>query len=125
MSDNLQLAIEAWRDLSGGSDASRWVFASETRKTPLTPENCWSRYIAPKLKAAHIGWVNFQVLRRTNSSLMRELGVDPKLIADQLGHSLDVGMNVYTESAVERRREALSLFEQALAEKSVGTSSIM
>ena len=119
LSETLQETIEEWRSLSGGGDVSSWMFPSETGKTPLTPENCWRRYIEPKLRPAHLGWINFQVMRRTHSSLMRELEVDPKLVADQLGHSLDVSMNVYTESALERRKEALSLFEKALAEKGI------
>lgn len=44
--------------------------------------------------------VNFQVMRRTHASLMRELKVDPKIVADQLGHSVDVDLNVYTKTAL-------------------------
>ncbi len=57
--------------------------------------NCWRRWIAPRLKRVGLEWVNFQVMRRTHSSLMRELKVDPKTVADQLGHSVDVNLNVY------------------------------
>jgi len=35
-------------------------------------------------------------MTRTHSTLINELKVDPKLVADQLGHSLDVNQNVYT-----------------------------
>ena len=35
---------------------------------------------------------------------MNALGEEPKLVADQLGHSLDVNQNVYTQVSVERRR---------------------
>ena len=38
------------------------------------------RHVAPKLKAIGLGWVNFQVLRRTHSSLMNDLEIDPKLV---------------------------------------------
>jgi hypothetical protein len=34
--------------------------------------------VRPRLKKAGLGWVDFQVMRRTHSSLMRELGVDRK-----------------------------------------------
>ena len=43
-----------------------------------------------------IGWVDFQVMRRTHSSLMNDLKVDPKIVADQLGHTLDVSKNIDT-----------------------------
>jgi len=58
--------------------------------------------------------VNFQVMRRTHASLMRELKVDPKTVADQLGHSVDVDLNVYTTTALGPRKEALNAFESAL-----------
>ena len=35
-----------------------------------------------------------------------EKGVNPKLIADQQGHGVDVNLNVYTQSSVEGRVEA-------------------
>ena len=68
----------------------------------------------PKLEKVGLGWVNFQVMRRTHSSLMRELGVDPKVVADQLGHTLDVNLNVYTETNLGRLKEAVETFESAL-----------
>ncbi len=68
----------------------------------------------PKLEKVGLEWVNFQVMRRTNSSLMRELGVDPKVVADQLGHTLDVNLNVYTETNLGRRKEAVDTLESAL-----------
>jgi len=45
---------------------------------------------------------------------MRELNVDPKLVADQLGHTLDVSLNVYTATALPRRREAINTLESVL-----------
>jgi hypothetical protein len=45
---------------------------------------------------------------------MRDLEVDPKLVADQLGHTLDVSLNVYAKCGLERRGEALALLESRL-----------
>jgi len=45
---------------------------------------------------------------------MRELGVDPKVVADQLGHTLDVNLNVYTETNLGLRKEAVETLESAL-----------
>ncbi|MBL8232087.1 MAG: hypothetical protein JNL98_26565 [Bryobacterales bacterium] len=56
----------------------------------------------------------FLVMRRTHASLMNALGVSGKLVADQLGHSLDVNQNVYTQSPVESRREAVNRLEERL-----------
>jgi hypothetical protein len=54
------------------------------------------------------------LMRRTNSTLLNTLGVEGKLVADQLGHTFDVNRNVYTHSPVAVRREALNRLEQAL-----------
>jgi len=45
---------------------------------------------------------------------MRELDVDPKVVSDQLGNTLDVNLNVYTESNLGRRKEAANALEAAL-----------
>ncbi len=68
----------------------------------------------PKLEKVGLEWANFQVMRRTHSSLMRELNVDPKVVADQLGHTLDVNLNVYTKTNLGRLKEAVETFESAL-----------
>ena len=63
------------------------MFPSESGKTPLGRDNVWRRRIGPKLEAAGLGWVDFHVMRRTHSTLMNEIHDDPKLVADQLGHT--------------------------------------
>ena len=45
---------------------------------------------------------------------MRDLNVDPKLVADQLGHTVDVNLNVYTSTTLERRLEAVQGLETAV-----------
>jgi hypothetical protein len=47
--------------------------------------------------------------------LMRELDVDPKIVADQLGHSVDMNFNVYTKTAVGLRKKALDAMESAVS----------
>ena len=37
----------------------------------------------------------------------------PKLIADQQGHTVDVNLNVYTQSSIESRTEAVETLESA------------
>jgi integrase len=82
------------REQSGYLGPEEWVFPSENRKTPLAKDNCWHCLIKPKLKKINRDWVNFQVMRRTHASLMRELDIDPRIVADQLGHSVDVNLFV-------------------------------
>ena len=93
--------------------AAAQIFPSE-RMTPMSKDNCWNRNIKPKLDKVGMGWANFLVMRRTHATLMNELGVSGKLVADQLGHSLDVNQNVYTQSPVENRLPAVNQLEKSL-----------
>ena len=114
LSEGLVVEIEAWRPVSVDTDDKVWAFPSE-QMTPLRMENVWHRNIGPRLDEVGLDWVNFQVMRRTHSSLLGDLGVERKLVADQCGHSVDVSENVYRQSSVDSRREAMNRLEQALA----------
>jgi integrase len=70
--------------------------------------------IRPRLNEAGLDWVNFQVMRRTHSSILADLKVRPKVVADQLGHSVDVNQNVYTRSSFGVRKEAVNALALAL-----------
>ena len=61
-----------------------------------------------------LAWANFQVMRRTHSSLLKELGVDPHVRAEQMGHTVDVNENVYTITSINRRKEAVNALEDAI-----------
>ena len=91
-----------------------WVFPSEKLSTPLRKDNCWRLGFLPRLKPIGLAWVNFQVMRRTHSCLMKELDVDPQVRAEQMGHTVDVNENVYTRTSLQRRREAVNKLEAAL-----------
>ena len=54
------------------------------------------------------------VLRRTQASLGREEGIDPKAAADQRGHAIGVAIDTYTKRDWESRREAVTRLETAL-----------
>src|SRR5690606_14473722 len=95
-------------------DQDAWVFPSEHGRAPVSAENVSRRNFLPRLKTVGLEWATFVVMRRTHGSLMRDLGVDPKLVGDQLGHTLDVSLNVYAKSVLARRGEALALFESRL-----------
>ncbi|OLC89502.1 MAG: hypothetical protein AUH86_25445 [Acidobacteria bacterium 13_1_40CM_4_58_4] len=55
------------------------------------------------------------IMRRTHASLSRQAGIDPKLVADQLGHGLGVNLDVYTVAALHKRHDAVEVLESALA----------
>ena len=68
----------------------------------------------PALAKVGLGWANFQVMRRTHATLMRQLKADPKAVADQLGHSLDVSLNVYVQSPVSVRQPLVNELEKLI-----------
>jgi integrase len=113
LSEGLLGEIEAWRMMAIETRDDAWVFPSE-RMTPLSKDNWWNRVMCPALKKVGLEWATFQVMRRTNATLMKALGADGKLVADQLGHTLDVNQNVYTQSSVESRSVIVNQLEQRL-----------
>lgn len=119
LSEGLIRDVEEWRASAVSTEADAWVFPSE-RMTPLVRENVWRRHMDPKLRKVGLAWANFQVMRRTHSTLMNALGVDGKLVADQLGHTLDVNQNVYTQSAVATRQIAVNQFGNIAKRSSIG-----
>jgi integrase len=96
------------------TSADHWVFPSRTGKTPLSRDNISRRHIGPPFKAAGLGWVDFHVMRRTHATLMNDLHDNPKLVSDQLGHTLDVNQNVYTRVSIMKRKHAVDALEAAL-----------
>ena len=106
--------VRLWREAAVDTRHDAWVFPSEKLATPVSRDNIWRRDIQPRFEKIGMGWATFQVMRRTHSSLMNELKVDPKVVADQLGHTLDVNQNVYTQAGLHRRQAAVDLLESAL-----------
>jgi integrase len=114
LSDGLGSAIQEWLSIQVDGSSDAWVFPSEKVTTPVSKDNCWRRHFAPKLKTVGLGWVNFHVMRKTQCSLMQELGVDPKVRAEQMGHTMDVNENVYTTTSLNSRRKAVNRLESTL-----------
>jgi len=53
-------------------------------------------------------------MRRTHASLCRQAGIDPKLVADQLGHGLGVNLDVYTVAGLDQRQQAVQTLEASI-----------
>jgi len=95
--------LTEWRGLLLDQRPEAWLFQSEKLSSPLNRDNVQRRYIQPKLAKIGLGWVTFQVMRRTNGSLAHKFGVDPKVAADQRGHGVGVAMNEYIQSDLEQK----------------------
>jgi integrase len=106
--------IQQWRQHEAPSNPDAWVFPSAKAVAPLGRDNTWRRLIAPRLQAVELGWATFQIMRRTHASLARERGIDPKLVADQLGHALGVNLDIYTVAALAQRQQAVQTVEAAM-----------
>jgi len=91
-----------------------WVFPSSRTSTPIGRDNAWRRLIAPRLKTAGLEWATFQIMRRSHATLSRQAGIDPKIVADQLGHGLGVNLDVYTVAALDKRQHAVEVLESSL-----------
>ena len=102
--------------------ATVWVLQSRRVGVPFGEVNdstrarqCLAWLLAPRLKTIQLEWATFQIMRRTHASLSRQAGIDPKLVADQLGHGLGVNLDVYTVAALDKRQDAVEVLESALA----------
>jgi integrase len=116
-SDGTLALLKQWADLAQDPSPEGFVFPSENLSTPLSADNVWRRNMKPKLEKIGLEWATFQVLRKTNASLSKKAGVDPKVASDQRGHGIGVSLEVYTNSDMEQKRAALKKLEAAVLRK--------
>jgi integrase len=105
--------LRQWLEFLPDARPHAWLFPSENG-TPLSKDNCWRRHVAPRLKEQGLDWVNFQVMRRTHSTFSNRQGVNPKVCADQMGHDVGVNIDVYTQTGLDQRLEAVNQVENAV-----------
>jgi len=105
-----------WITNAVDADPDTYVFAGETGN-PLWRSSLLEDHIKAKLQPVGLGWVNFQVLRRTHASLGHEMKVDPKVSADQRGHGIGVAIDVYTKSTMKARASAAKRIENSVVSK--------
>jgi integrase len=119
ISDGTSELLEQWAALALNPTPDGFVFPSENRLTPLSADNHWRRNMKPKLEKIGLEWATFQILRRTNGSLSKKYGVDPKVASDQRGHGVGVSLSlkVYTGSDLEQKRDAVNKLEAAVLRK--------
>jgi integrase len=117
ISDGTSELLKEWHDLAEDPSPEGFVFPSETLVTSLSADNLWRRTMKLRLAKVGLGWATFQVLRKTNASLSKKAGVDPKVASDQRGHGIGVSLEVYTSSDLEQKREAVNKLEAVLLRK--------
>jgi integrase len=117
MSDGTVLLLNHWANLAQDPSSDGFVFPSENLSTPLSADNVWRRNMKPKLEKIGLAWATFQILRKTNASLSKKAGIDPKVAADQRGHGIGVSLEVYTSSDMEQKKEAVRKLDAAVRRK--------
>jgi integrase len=116
-SDGTLALLKQWADLAQDPSPDGFVFPSENLATPLSADNVWRRNMKPKLEKVGLDWATFQVLRKTNASLSKKAGIDPKVASDQRGHGIGVSLEVYTSSDREQKRAAVNKLEATVLRK--------
>ncbi len=95
------------------------VFQSVTTGAPITDNWVLSRKIKPAARKLGIGWVNWQVLRRSCATWLQQAGVDVKDAQGILRHSrASTTQDIYQQVVPESQRHAvtrLSAFMQQSA----------
>jgi integrase len=103
--------LQSWISRLPVNDSTACVFPSSKLVKPIWPESLLGKYVRPRLRPAGLGWINFEVLRRSHSTLHKRRKSDPKIIADQQGHGMRTHFEEYVQSEVaERKAEAAKLY---------------
>jgi len=108
--------LRDWMEKAVDPNPEVYVFAGETGQ-PLWRSSLLEDHIRAKLEPIGLGWVSFQVLRRTHASLGHQAKVDPKVSADQRGHGIGVALDVYTKSSMKDRATAAKQLEDSVSQR--------
>jgi integrase len=108
--------LREWMKSAVGSDPNAFVFASE-KGGHIWRDTLMYDHIRAKLEPHGLGWVDFQVMRRTHASIGHRLRLDPKVTADQRGHGVGVSIEEYTKTTVQDKAVAAKRLEQEVLGK--------
>jgi integrase len=106
--------LDQYLAITGETQADAWLFPSETGKAPLDYRNVWQDRIRPALAKIGLGFLNFQILRRTWETEFDLDGKNPHTRAALAGHSVDVSENVYRQTKPEDVRRAVDDWSKRL-----------
>ena len=94
------------------------VFQSLVKRKPMSDHNVLSRHIKPAARKLGIGWVNWQVLRRSYATWMVEAGADPKAVQAQMRHArISTTMDIYSQFVPASQRRAVAQMMVMVDEK--------
>jgi len=85
------------------------VFASVAKGVPMRDNNVLSRFIKPAARKLGMGWVNWQVLRRSHATWLKLAGADMKDAQAQMRHSrVTTTLEIYQQFVPESQRRAVN-----------------
>jgi integrase len=94
------------------------VFQSIRKGVPMSDHNILTRHIKPAARKLGIGWVNWQVLRRSYGTWMAESGAEPKAVQAQMRHSrISTTMDIYAQFVPESQRRAVTKMMDMVTER--------
>ncbi|HEX8896126.1 MAG TPA: site-specific integrase [Terriglobales bacterium] len=100
------------------------VFQSLIKRCPMSDHNILSRHIKPAARKLGIGWVNWQVLRRSYATWMVEAGADPKAVQGQMRHSrISTTMDIYAQIVPASQRRAVAQMMDMVTARVAKTAS--
>jgi hypothetical protein len=103
--------LQSWISRLPVNDPAPCEFPSSKLIKPIWPESLLGKYVHPRLGPVGFAWINFEVLRRSHSTLHKRRKSDPKIITYQQGHGMRTHFEEYVQSEVaERKVEASKLY---------------
>jgi integrase len=98
------------------------VFQSVRKGVPMSDHNILTRHIKPAARKLGIGWVSWQVLRRSYGTWTVESGADPKAVQAQMRHSrIGPTMDIYAQFVPESQRRAVAKMMDMVIERTAKT----
>ena len=85
------------------------VFASVVKGVPMRDNAILSRFIKPAARKLGMGWVNWQVLRRSHATWLKMAGADIKDAQAQMRHSrATTTLEIYQQIIPDSQRRAVN-----------------
>jgi len=85
------------------------VFASVAKGAPMRDNTILTRFIKPAARALGMGWVNWQVLRRSHATWLKMAGADVKDAQAQMRHSRATKtLDIYQQFIPESQRRVVN-----------------
>ncbi len=92
-----------------GTNPDDLVFASVKTGVPMRDNNILSRFIKPAARMLGMGWVNWQVLRRSHATWLKLAGADVKDAQAQMRHSrVTTILEIYQQFVPESQRKVVN-----------------